>query len=210
MGPPFNKTYVAACLYLEYQRVCFIQTTRHGDRQSHAAWVLRGGRETPEPQRSLHEGRCPGEAFAHSWDCRVQGPRVQGPGRDWPQASTKCPDATWRSGIQRFLTSPPPPPVLCPLLWKVERPATPLGLAGTPLSLESRHHHWVGERTATFFEYLLRAEPVQVFRTFSRKLHFKMLKLRASENLSHVAELNRIKLRAEKGKDVPGSAIITV
>ena len=62
--------------------------------------------------------------------------------------------------------NPPLPPVLCPLFWKVGRPATLLGLAGTPLSLESRHHHWVGERTAAFFEYLVSADPVQVFRTF--------------------------------------------
>lgn len=68
----------------------------------------------------------------------------------------------------------------------------------------------MGKLTATFFEHLLSADLEQVYQTFFFKLYFKMVKRKASENLSQVAELIQIKFRDKKTKDVPASAIVTV
>ena len=63
----FTETHFTACLYLQHQKACFIQTLCRGDQQSCAAWVSRGeGR--PQPTHGLPAGECSGEAFGQSSD----------------------------------------------------------------------------------------------------------------------------------------------
>lgn len=193
VGPPFHKTCFTACLFLDHQRVCFIQITRHRDQQSHA------GQGDPRAATTVF---MKADALVRRLGCvfvQQAGPQGWGAlGRDWPEASTKHSGAGPPTGGLRGFCRPSRVP--CPLFWEAEKLATLLGLANMPFSQVSRHRNWVEELTETFFEYLLSADTVQVFHTFLFKLYFELLKSRASENLSQVTELMRIKLCEVKGR----------